>query len=277
MTNLSQKNLINLANESIKNKDLTQAEEYLEEALNLSYDENISKSLVKVYLSDNKEDQAYDLVKEEPDLFSDSEIFSLYLETLARNNYFIEFLQLKKLLDNPKIKEVVPEKLEKQMKIMQAFKKKSVIRQKDYQSLFKLNLTNFVNFSKSILIDPSQSFALRLAICEDLVKLKMDENIPIIVLDQMTAFNPSLTPLLAKNTVYQEIISSIGDRLSKNPSILPTVLSETNLLLGTIYPKIDDFVDEPDSFSKDLVNFVLERNGGEHQEILTKIYQNISR
>ena len=78
MTNLSQKNLINLANESIENKDLTQAEEYLEEALNLSYDENISKSLVKVYLSDNKEDQAYDLVKEEPDLFSDSEIFSLY-------------------------------------------------------------------------------------------------------------------------------------------------------------------------------------------------------
>lgn len=69
MTNLSQKNLINLANESIENKDLTQAEEYLEEALNLSYDENISKSLVKVYLSDNKEDQAYDLVKEEPDLF----------------------------------------------------------------------------------------------------------------------------------------------------------------------------------------------------------------
>ncbi|MDK6533818.1 hypothetical protein QP231_27570, partial [Klebsiella pneumoniae] len=78
--------------------------------------------------------------------------------------------------------------------IMQVFKKKSVIRQTDYQSLFKLNLTKFVNFSKSILIDPSQSFALRLAICEDLVKLKMDENIPIIVLDQMTAFNPSLTP-----------------------------------------------------------------------------------
>lgn len=69
MTNLSQKNLINLANESIEKKDLTQAEEYLEEALNLAYDEKIAKSLIKVYLSDNKEGQAYDLVKEEPDLF----------------------------------------------------------------------------------------------------------------------------------------------------------------------------------------------------------------
>lgn len=69
MTNLSQKNLINLANESIEKKDLAQAEEYLEEALNLVYDEKIAKSLIKVYLSDNKEGQAYDLVKEEPDLF----------------------------------------------------------------------------------------------------------------------------------------------------------------------------------------------------------------
>lgn len=276
MTNLSQKNLINLANESIEKKDLAQAEEYLEEALNLVYDEKIAKSLIKVYLSDNKEGQAYDLVKEEPDLFSDLEIFTLYLETLVKNKFYIEFLQLKMLLDNPKLKEVSPETPEKQIKIMRAFKKRKVIRQQDYQSLFKLDLNNFVNFSKSILLDPSQSFALRLAICEDLVKLRIDDDIPIIVLNKMTDFNPSLTQLLAKNTVYQEIISSIGDRLSKNPSMLPTVLSETNLLLGTIYPKIEDFVDEPDSFSKDLVNFVLDRNGGEHQEILTKIYQNIS-
>lgn len=69
MAHTSQDNLLLLAKEAKENNDLPQAKQYLLEALRLGHDSEIVCELCDIYLSEEKGDQAYSLIKEEPDLF----------------------------------------------------------------------------------------------------------------------------------------------------------------------------------------------------------------
>lgn len=81
---------------------------------------------------------------------------------------------------------------------MEHFKSKKQISQFDYEQLLKLNLINYKNFAQSLLLDPTQDFAVRLSLCEDLVKLGIDEEIKVWILDELENFVPKNVTLLEK-------------------------------------------------------------------------------
>ena len=156
---------------------------------------------------------------------------------------------------------------------MTGFRKKEQITQLDYQSLLKLNLINFENFSQSLLLDPSQNFAVRLALCEDLVRLNLEKTFKVWILGKQKEFIPNNTPLLEKSTVYTEVIGGIGDHFRNNPSQLPIMLGETNLILGSLYPEIGDYIRNTDGFTSDLISYIQTGNGRTNQKLLEKIYK----
>lgn len=273
MVSVSQENLLKLALEDENKGNYDLAIQNLEEAL--SYDPSIKVviKLCKLYRKNKQEDQAYALIKDQPDLFSDEKIFNEYCQILKVNHYFIEFCQLEKLLDR-KIKiNISPVSESEQNKIMTGFRKKEQITQLDYQSLLKLNLINFENFSQSLLLDPSQNFAVRLALCEDLVRLNLEKTFKVWILGKQKEFIPNNTPLLEKSTVYTEVIGGIGDHFRNNPSQLPIMLGETNLILGSLYPEIGDYIRNTDGFTSDLISYIQTGNGRTNQKLLEKIYK----
>lgn len=277
MASLSQQHLMKLAQEDEQHNDFQGAIKNLEEALDLGHDSQVVVELSKLYRKSKREDQAYALIKGEPDLFSESDIFMEYCQVLAANHFFIEALQLKNLIKEDIPIKVEPVSLQVQQKIMLSFRRKETISQFDYQNLLKLDLINFKNFAQSLLLDPAQNFAVRLAICEDLIRLGVSDPIKIFVLGEQTDFIPSETKLLEKNPIYQEIISGIGDKFHNNPSQLPLMLGETNLVLGSIYPGLNKYVKNTDGFTSDFVSYLINKDGRAHQELFEKIYQNLPK
>lgn len=229
MTSVSQQNLLKLAEEDERKGDLEAAIQNLEEALRGEHSLDVILKLCKLYCANKQEDQAYALIKEEPDLFSDQRVFKSYCQILAKNNFFIEALQLKNLVGVDLSEKVKPASEEKQRQIMQNFKQREQVTQLDYESLHKLNLPNFKAFARSVLLDPTPDFAVRLSLCEDLVRLGLEEKFEIWVIGQMESFIPANTLLLEKEPKYREIISSIGSKFHNSPSQLPLMLGEVNL------------------------------------------------
>lgn len=273
MVSVSQDNLLKLALEDENKGNYDLAIQNLEEALSYGPSNKVVIKLCKLYRKNKQEDQAYALIKDQPDLFSDEKIFNEYCQILKVNHYFIEFCQLEKLLDR-KIKiNISPVSESEQNKIMTGFRKKEQITQLDYQSLLKLNLINFENFSQSLLLDPSQNFAVRLALCEDLVRLNLEKTFKVWILGKQKEFIPNNTPLLEKSTVYTEVIGGIGDHFRNNPSQLPIMLGETNLILGSLYPEIGDYIRNTDGFTSDLISYIQTGNGRTNQKLLEKIYK----
>lgn len=273
MTSVSQKNLLKLAEEDERKGDLEAAIQNLEEGLRGEHSLDVILKLCELYCANKQEDQAYALIKEEPDLFSDQRVFECYCQILAKNNFLIEALQLKNLAGVDLSEEVKPVSEEKQQQIMQNFKQQKQVTQIDYESLHKLSLPNFKAFAQSILLDPTPDFAVRLSLCEDLVRLGIKDQFKIWVIGQIENFVPANTLLLEKEPKYREIISSIGGKFHNNPSQLPLMLGEVNLVLGSLYPKINRYIDEPDSFASDLVSFLQKKDGRSHQKLLEKIYK----
>lgn len=273
MVSVSQENLLKLALEDENKGNYDLAIQNLEEALSYDPSNKVVIKLCKLYRKNKQEDQAYALIKDQPDLFSDEKIFNEYCQILKVNHYFIEFCQLEKLLDR-KIKiNISPVSESEQNKIMTGFRKKEQITQLDYQSLLKLNLINFENFSQSLLLDPSQNFAVRLALCEDLVRLNLEKTFKVWILGKQKEFIPNNTPLLEKSTVYTEVIGGIGDHFRNNPSQLPIMLGETNLILGSLYPEIGDYIRNTDGFTSDFISYIQTGNGRTNQKLLEKIYK----
>ncbi|RVU70647.1 MULTISPECIES: hypothetical protein [Lactobacillus] len=275
MVSLSQENLMKLAEENEKNHNLTGAIQNLLEALRMHHDTQIVLRLCDLYCRNKQEDQAYTLIKEEPDLFSDQQVYLEYFNVLAANHFLIEALQVEHVSGRKAPLQVTPASDQDQKMIMDLFKRQKNISQFDYEQLLKLNLINFKSFAQSLLLDPSQNFAVRLAICEDLVRLGVTEEVKVWVIGKMQAFIPAETVLLEKNTIYQEVIASLGSKFRNNPSQLPLMLGEANLIFGSLYPMISSYIKDPDSFTSDLVSFLETKNGRSHQELLEKIYQNL--
>lgn len=277
MTNLTQKNLLKLAQESKKKGDLETAIQDLEEALRNGRSPQITLELSKLYRQNKEENQAYALLKEEPDLFSDQALFEEYIKVLAANHFLIEALEVKNLSGRELPLPVTAVSLARQKMIMALFRRQKTITQFDYEQLLKLNLVNFKLFARSLLLDPNQNFAVRLALCEDLVRLGVKEPIEVWVLDQRATFIPAKTPIMEHSTVYQEVIAAIAAKFRNNPSQLPIMLGESNLVLGSLYPQLQQYIDDPDSFASDLVSFIEERKGRSHQKLLESIYQKLPR
>lgn len=274
MTNASQDNLISLARKAQKNNDIPQAKQYLLEGLRLGHNTDIVCQLCEIYLQQDQDDQAYALLKEEPDLFSDSRVFGIYLDTLQKKHYFIEFLELKNLLNKEDLAiEVEAVDDNKQLQIMQDFLKLKNITQADYLTLFNLDKENFVNFAKSLLLNPAQSFALRISLCEDLVKLGIDQEISVYVLGEEEKFVPNHTLLLEKDPIYREVCVSIADYLRRDPSKLPLMIGEMNVVLGMLYPKLHKYIQNPDQFAHDFRRYIETKDGGVNQKLLEKIYE----
>lgn len=275
MTSVSQKNLLKLAEENKRNGNVEAAIQNLEEALRGEHSLEVILKLCDLYCANNQEDQAYALIKEEPDLFSDQQVYKMYCKTLEQNNFFIEALQLKKLGQIDLSQKVKPVSEQKQQQIMQDFKQKKQISHLDYEKLHKLNLINFKTFAQSLLLDPTLDFAVRLSICEDLVRLGLTDEFKVWIAGNLESFKPAEVSLLERDAKYREIISAIGARFSHNPSQLPLMLGEINLVVGSLYPKINKYIDEPDSFASDLVSFLQEKDGRTHQKLFEDIYQNL--
>lgn len=277
MTTLSQKNLLKLAQEDEEKGQISNAIQLLEEALSYGRSSEIVMSLCRLYRKNNQEDQAYTLIKEEPDLFSEPEIFEEYNKILVANHYLIEALQIENLLGKKMPIKVFPEKLDAQNNLMQKFKSKKEVSQFDYQSLLKLDLVNYKNFAQSLLLDPTQNFAVRLCLCEDFVRLGISDRIQVWALGQVEEFIPKETELLEKTTVYREVIGGIGDRFRNNPSQLPLMLGETNIVLGSLYPKLNKYIKDTDSFTSDLISYLETKDGRTHQKLLDRVYANLPK
>lgn len=275
MTSVSQKNLLKLAEENKHKGDLAAAIQNLEEALRGEHSLDVILKLCDLYCANKQEDQAYALIKEEPDLFSDKQVYRMYCKVLKENNFLIEALQLKEITGLELPFKVQPVSEEKQKQIMQSFKAKKQVNQMDYENLHKLNLINFTTFAQSILLEPVSDFAVRLSLCEDFIRLKLKDKLKVWVIDDLTEFVPADTLLLEKDPKYREIISAIGAKFSHNPSQLPLMIGETNLVLGSLYPKLNNYVDEPDSFASDLVAYLQQKDGRTHQKLFERIYQKL--
>lgn len=275
MTNLSQKNLLKLAQESKENGDLRTAIQDLEEALRSGHSISVTVALSKLYRQNKEEDQAYALLKEEPDLFSSKDLFNEYIKVLAANRFLIEALEVEHVSGRQLPLAVKAADLATQKEIMTAFRRQRNITQADYEQLLKLDLLNFRTFAQSLLLERGQNFAVRLALCEDLVRLGLKEEIKLWVLDQQTSFIPADTNLLVHNPIYKEVIAALAAKFRNNPSQLPVMLGEANLVLGSLYPRLQDYVDDPDAFSSDLVSFLEKGKGRGHQKLLQTIYRNL--
>lgn len=272
MTN-SQKELFEIALQCEKRNDIDGAISNLEEALRLGYDGKVTVKLSELYRMQDQKDQAYLVMKMVPDLFSDKTVFEEYAKVLQENNFLIEALQLKNLSSNRINLTVKPADLSEQRKIIKEFQAKTVITQTDYLKLFKLDLPTYLTFCKSLLLNITQSFAIRLTICEDLIKLGIKEEIPVIILGKEYRFVPVQTCLLKKNTIYQDVISIIYTRYNKEPNKLPLMLGEANLSLGSLYPMIDKFIDDAREFTNSLISFLDNGQGFSYDNLLQKIYK----
>ena len=264
-----------LAKKSEAKGDRKTAIQNLEEALRDSQPTEIVLELCELYIKDKQESQAYALIKEEPDLFSDVQIFEEYSKVLQANHFLIEALEVENLAGKKMSVNVEPASLKQQQTIMQRFKTKKQINQADYEQLFKLNLVNFRNFAQSLLLDPSQNFAVRLSLCEDLVRLGLKDKVKVWIVGNQEEFIPADTSLLEKNSIYREVISAIGSKYHNRPRQLPLVLGEVNLVLGSLYPKLSKYVDEPDSFASDLASYLGKHDGRGHQKLFKEIYANL--
>ena len=276
MTSLSQKNLINLAKRNEANGDMVQAIQNLEEALRDGHSNEVVLNLCDFYLKNKQSYSAYELIKEEKDLFTDSEIFAEYSKILSENHFLIEALEVKNITDYELPYSVEPVNSTVQQKIMVTFRQKAKPTKYDYDQLFKLDLSNFKNFAQSLLIDPSLNFAVRLVLCEDLFRLGLKNKFKVLVLGQEEEFIPQKINLLEKEPVYREVVSGIGSRYYHQPSQLPAVLGEVNLILGSLYPKLNKYVDDPDSFASDIASYIDNHDGRSNQKLFEKIDNNIS-
>ncbi|MCT3615015.1 tetratricopeptide repeat protein, partial [Lactobacillus acidophilus] len=43
----------------------------------------------------------------------------------------------------------------------------------------------------------------------------------------------------------------------------------------SLYPKINKYIDEPDSFASDLVSYLQQKNGRNHHKLFEDVYQNL--
>ena len=276
MTSLSQKNLLNLANKVAANGDFPQAIQYLEEALRDGYSDTIVLNLCQMYIKNGQNYSAYELIKEEKDLFTDAQVFSVYSKVLQANNFLIEALEVKNITGYDLPDKIQPVPLKEQQQIMLNFKGKSKPTKFDYEQLFKLDLINFQNYAQSLLIDPSLNFASRIVLCEDLFRLGIKEKFKVLVLGQTEEFIPQKINLLEKEPIYREVVSGIGSRYYHKPSQLPAVLGEVNLILGSLYPKLSKYVDDPDSFASDIASYIENQDGRGNQKLFERIDHNIS-
>ena len=276
MTSLSQKNLLNLANKVAANGDFPQAVQYLEEALRDGYSDTIVLNLCQMYIKNGQNYSAYELIKEEKDLFTDAQVFSVYSKVLQANNFLIEALEVKNITGYDLPDKIQPVPLKEQQQIMLNFKGKSKPTKFDYEQLFKLDLINFHNYAQSLLIDPSLNFASRIVLCEDLFRLGIKEKLKVLVLGQTEEFIPQKINLLEKEPIYREVVSGIGSRYYHKPSQLPAVLGEVNLILGSLYPKLSKYVDDPDSFASDIASYIENQDGRSNQKLFERIDHNIS-
>ncbi|WLT01215.1 tetratricopeptide repeat protein [Lactobacillus helsingborgensis] len=276
MTSLSQKNLLNLANKVAANGDFPQAIQYLEEALRDGYSETIVLNLCQIYIKNGQNYSAYELIKEEKDLFTDAQVFSVYSKVLQANNFLIEALEVKNITGYDLPDKIQPVPLKEQQQIMLNFKGKSKPTKFDYEQLFKLDLINFQNYAQSLLIDPSLNFASRIVLCEDLFRLGIKEKFKVLVLGLTEEFIPQKINLLEKEPIYREVVSGIGSRYYHKPSQLPAVLGEVNLILGSLYPKLSKYVDDPDSFASDIASYIENQDGRSNQKLFERIDHNIS-
>lgn len=272
MSNTSQENLISLANEAVKNNDLPQAKQYFLEALRFGHNSKIVCELCEIYLNEGKADQAYALIKEEPDLFSDNKVFQTYLTILKERNFNIEKIELDNLLKSNLDVKVEPISEAQQQKLMQRFRVLKNITEADYLQLFQLSKENFVLLAESLLLDPSQNFALRLSLCEDLIKLRIDKEVKVFILGKAKTFIPAQTMLLEKDPIYREVCISIADYLRRDPSKLTLMVGELNIVMGMLYPKLHDYISDPDQFAHDFRKYIEEKNGGANQKLLEEIY-----
>ncbi len=276
MTSLSQKNLLSLAQKSAAKGDFAQAIQNLEEALRIGPSNEVVLSLCELYLKDKQNYSAYELIKEEKDLFTNPKIFREYSRILKMNHFAIEALEVKNITAYELPDLVEPVSKTQQQQIMVTFKQKSKPTKFDYEQLFKLDLPNFKNFAQSLLLDPSLNFAIRLVLIEDLFRLGLQETFRVLVLGQEEQFIPQKINLLEKDAIYREVVSGIGSRYYHKPSQLPAVLGEVNLILGSLYPKLYKYVDNPDSFASDIASYIENHDGRSNQKLFEKIDNNIS-
>lgn len=277
MANVSQENLIKLSEEAKSKGNLEQSVNYLDEALRLGHDKQIVLALCDDYLQLKQNRAAYKLIKEEKDLFSDRQIFHKYLQVLQHIHYRIEFLQLEHLVGQKLAVQVDPVSEDRQEKIMGAFKQESKINSQIYQTLYSLSEQNFVQFAQSCLIDPSTDFTVRIALCEDLVKMGADQTIKVIVLDKQAEFNPRHTPLMSHDPVYRQVITQLASSYDESPSQLPNVLGEANLVLAALYPQLQEYIPDPASFASNLDRFMTRHDGGADQKLLEKVYRHLPK
>lgn len=276
MTSLSQKNLLSLAQKSAAKGDFAQAIQNLEEALRDGPSNEVILSLCELYLKDKQNYSAYELIKEEKDLFTNPKIFREYSRILKMNHFAIEALEVKNITAYELPDLVEPVSKTKQQQIMVTFKQKSKPTKFDYEQLFTLDLPNFKNFAQSLLLDPSLNFAIRLVLIEDLFRLGLQKTFRVLVLGQEEQFIPQKINLLEKDAIYREVVSGIGSRYYHKPSQLPAVLGEVNLILGSLYPKLYKYVDNPDSFASDIASYIENHDGRSNQKLFEKIDNNIS-
>lgn len=267
----SSENLLKLARESQDAGNIDQAIKYLEEALRTETDPKLLFELSKLYEGQGNYWLAYSAIKHMPN-YLDSQYQDYFFKLLAKNNFLIEALQIEANTDLKICQkyQIVAVDDRTQSQIMKKLRQKN-ITEEAYAQVLKLSLTNFKNFVRATLVDPTAEFALRISLIEECSKLRLDEQFSVLVDGQPTTFVPKETIHFLQEPLYLETLAEVNKLLVKDPSYKALAIASTNIILGALYPKLGDYVTDPKAFAKDIVGSVMHTGAGEHEELFQRL------
>ncbi|MDO4912180.1 MAG: hypothetical protein Q3960_01340 [Lactobacillus sp.] len=273
MTTISQKNLLKLALEAKEKEQTEQAISLLEEAIMLGPDTTIALNLSQLYQEVGLFYNAYELLKNQDNYLTEP-IFTEYLHVLKALNLRIEFLQLKELLQGAarnQLEKIEVKATDDPLSVMKLKK----IQVDNYWKILTLDLPQFELFVQEKLASTETDLALHISLIEECVKLQLTTPLNTLVLDKLVQFVPKEVGLFQTNNFVTEV-NNFGFELvekAKSPSLSPLFFAMTRIILGSLYPIIDQYLDDPKSFAQEIFDYITGQTNVEHSELITKILQ----
>lgn len=273
------KKLIELAQKALTIGDLERAKHCYLQYLSVQHDIKCVIALGNIFLQEKRPDEAYKLLKDESDLFSDDMLFKFYLKVLQERHFYIEAKQVSYLLGKPLAIEILPIVGSDADKIMLDFHKLNIITQEDYIKLYSLDEETFIEFSKSLLLDPTTNFMVKATLCNDFIKLGVSQKSNIRILGQMQSFVPADTSIFYQNSIYKYLISFLKHHYENNPSKMNLLVNEITIFCEVIFPCIEFYIIDADKFARCFIDYINGEsdNINEYTKLLNDVYAELYR
>ncbi|RRG17397.1 hypothetical protein D3P96_07910 [Weissella viridescens] len=259
MLEIDKAELQKLGDQALAENDDEHALMYFEEAYRKEQTFDLNVKLAKLYLQQEQNEAANDLVHEYSTEYgqSDPEKQQLYIESCLKSSAFIDarqFIYLNHLHSNLVEQITVAEadfRENQQTALLENQKafyhlsdapmgqQSQVVRRAKH-----LPLTEFLFCAKYILIDPFAHQLSRVSVLEELMKLGVEEQINMInLLGSQEAIVPKQIPFLAQQNKFKAIMDLLEKSpLANDPTQFEILKQQINLCLMLMMPNLDQAI-----------------------------------